>query len=76
MTSPRHLSLFLILGLFWGISPSLYRHWGVLGMPVTHVIVLTGIGVAARPGADLPAARHRLDRAASGCSSSGWAAPC
>lgn len=47
MTSPRHLSLFLTLGLFWGISPSLYRHWGVLGMPVSHIIFLTGIGVAA-----------------------------
>lgn len=46
MTSPRHLSLFVALGLFWGISPSLYRHWGLLGMPVTHVIFLTGMGVA------------------------------
>jgi drug/metabolite transporter (DMT)-like permease len=45
MTSPRHLSLFLILGLFWGISPSLYRHWGVVGMPVSHVIAVTGFGV-------------------------------
>jgi len=47
MTPPRHLSLFITLGLFWGVSPSLYRYWGVLGMPVSHVIVLTGIGVAA-----------------------------
>lgn len=47
MTSPRHLSLFIILGLFWGVSPSLYRHWGVLGVPVSHIIVLTGLGVAA-----------------------------
>ena len=47
MTTPRHLSLFITLGLLWGVSPSLYRHWGVLGMPVSHVIVLTGIGVAA-----------------------------
>jgi hypothetical protein len=47
MTSPRHLSLFLTLGLFWGVSPSLYQYWGLLGMPVSHVIVLTGIGVAA-----------------------------
>lgn len=47
MTTPRHLSLFIALGLFWGISPSLYRHWGVLGMPVSHIIFLTGIGVAA-----------------------------
>jgi len=45
MTSPRHFSLFLALGLFWGVSPSLYRHWGVLGMPVSHVIALTGFGV-------------------------------
>ena len=47
MTSARHLSLFLTLGLFWGVSPSLYQYWGLLGMPVSHVIVLTGIGVAA-----------------------------
>ena len=47
MTSPRHLSLFIALGLFWGISPSLYRHWGVLGMPVSHIIFLTGTGVSA-----------------------------
>lgn len=45
MTSARHLFLFVSLGLFWGVSPSLYRHWGVLGMPVSHVIVLTGLGV-------------------------------
>jgi drug/metabolite transporter (DMT)-like permease len=45
MTSPRHLSLFLTLGLFWGVSPSLYRHWGEIGMPVSHVIVVTGFGV-------------------------------
>ena len=45
MTSPRHLAFFVSLGLFWGISPSLYRHWGVLGMPVSPVIVFTGIGV-------------------------------
>ncbi len=46
MTSARHLSLFIVLGLFWGVSPSLYRHWGVMGMPVPHVIFLTGTGVA------------------------------
>ena len=45
MTSPRHLAYFLSLGLFWGISPTLYRHWGVLGVPVSHVIFLTGMGV-------------------------------
>jgi drug/metabolite transporter (DMT)-like permease len=46
MTSFRHINYFVALGLFWGISPSLYRHWGVLGMPVSHVIVITGLGVA------------------------------
>lgn len=46
MTTPRHLLYFLALGLFWGVSPSLYRHWGILGMPVSHVILLTGFGVA------------------------------
>jgi drug/metabolite transporter (DMT)-like permease len=45
MTSTRHLTLFLILGLFWGVSPSLYRHWGEIGMPVSHVILMTGFGV-------------------------------
>ena len=53
MTTPRHLSLFITLGLFWGISPSLYRHWGMLGVPVSHIIVLTGIGVAAALAARL-----------------------
>lgn len=45
MTSPRHLAYFLSLGLFWGLSPTLYRHWGALGVPVSHVIFMTGIGV-------------------------------
>ncbi len=45
MTSPRHLAYFVALGLFWGVSPTLYRHWGAIGMPVSHVIVLTGLGV-------------------------------
>jgi drug/metabolite transporter (DMT)-like permease len=45
MTSPRHLFYFLALGMFWGVSPSLYRHWGILGVPVSHVILLTGFGV-------------------------------
>jgi len=45
MTSPRHLAYFVALGLFWGISPSLYRHWGHIGMPATHVIVVMGLGV-------------------------------
>ena len=54
MTSPRHLSLFLTLGLFWGVSPSLYQHWGMLGMPVSHVIVMT-VFDAVFPRSVLPA---------------------
>jgi drug/metabolite transporter (DMT)-like permease len=46
MTSLRHLIWFFSLGLFWGISPSLYKHWGEIGMPASHVIVMTGAGVA------------------------------
>lgn len=46
MTSLRHLVWFLSLGLFWGVSPSLYKYWGDIGMPASHVIVLTGAGVA------------------------------
>jgi drug/metabolite transporter (DMT)-like permease len=47
MTSPRHLFWFLALGLFWGVSPVLYKHLSDIGMPVSHTIVFTGIGVGA-----------------------------
>lgn len=45
MTSPRHFAYFLALGLFWGVSPSLYRHLSQIGMPVSHTIMITGLGV-------------------------------
>ncbi len=45
MTSIRHLTWFLALGLFWGVSPSLYRYLADIRMPETHTIVLTGFGV-------------------------------
>jgi drug/metabolite transporter (DMT)-like permease len=45
MTSPRHLAYFVALGLFWGLSPSLYRAMGEGRVPVTHIIVLSGLGV-------------------------------
>jgi drug/metabolite transporter (DMT)-like permease len=45
MTSPRHILWFLALGLFWGVSPTLYKHLANIGMPVSHTIVFTGIGV-------------------------------
>lgn len=45
MTSPRHIIWFLALGLFWGVSPVLYKHLANIGMPVSHTIFFTGIGV-------------------------------
>ncbi len=45
MTSPRHFAYFMSLGLFWGISPSLYKHLSLIGMPLSHTIAVTGFGV-------------------------------
>jgi drug/metabolite transporter (DMT)-like permease len=47
MTSPRHFSYFMLLGLFWGISPSVYKHLANVNMPVSQTIFITGIGVGA-----------------------------
>jgi drug/metabolite transporter (DMT)-like permease len=45
MTSHRHFTWFMLLGLFWGVSPSVYKHLATIGMPVTHTIFWTGLGV-------------------------------
>jgi drug/metabolite transporter (DMT)-like permease len=45
MTSPRHFAWFMALGCFWGVSPAVYRHLAIVGIPETHTIVLTGLGV-------------------------------
>jgi drug/metabolite transporter (DMT)-like permease len=45
MTTPRHFAWFMALGTFWGVSPSVYKHLAVIGMPESHTIVLTGFGV-------------------------------
>ncbi len=42
----RHLAYFVALGLFWGISPSQYAYWGKAGVPVSHILVYTGFGLA------------------------------
>jgi drug/metabolite transporter (DMT)-like permease len=34
------------LGLFWGISPTFYKLMGEEGIPITHIIVLSGGGIA------------------------------
>ena len=48
--SPFHLIAFLLLGSFWGLSPSLYKLMGEASVPILHVIVYTGIGVGAAMG--------------------------
>jgi drug/metabolite transporter (DMT)-like permease len=40
-----HILMFVALGAFWGASPSFYKLLGASQMPITHIIVLTGIGV-------------------------------
>ena len=45
MTSPRHFAYFMSLGLFWGISPSMYKLLSNINMPFSHTIFVTGIGV-------------------------------
>jgi drug/metabolite transporter (DMT)-like permease len=45
MTSPRHFTYFMLLGLFWGISPSFYKLLANINMPFSHTIFVTGIGV-------------------------------
>jgi drug/metabolite transporter (DMT)-like permease len=47
MTTPRHFAWFLALGLFWGVSPSVYKHLANIQMPETHTVVFAGFGVGA-----------------------------
>ncbi|WP_119270511.1 DMT family transporter [Taklimakanibacter deserti] len=56
---PVHLLWFITLGCFWGLTPSLYKLMGEHGLPITHIIVYTGliVGVAL---ALVPLARGRL----------------
>lgn len=45
MKTPNHFLYFMLLGLFWGVSPSVYKHLSSIAMPITHTIFYTGIGV-------------------------------
>lgn len=45
MIISRHFLYFIFLGVFWGLSQSLYKEMALLGVPPSHVIVYTGIGV-------------------------------
>ncbi len=45
MKSPNHLLYFVLLGLFWGVSPSLYKYLADIQMPIIHTIFYTGMMV-------------------------------
>lgn len=45
MKTPNHFLYFILLGLFWGVSPSVYKHLSAVNMAVMHTIFYTGIGV-------------------------------
>ena len=45
MKQSNHFLYFMFLGLFWGVSPSLYKHLSKINMPITHTIFYTGVGV-------------------------------
>jgi drug/metabolite transporter (DMT)-like permease len=45
MHSSRHFMYFMALGLFWGMSPALYKHLSAISMPVSHTVAITGLGV-------------------------------
>ena len=46
MIISRHFLYFIFLGLFWGLSQSLYKAMALLHVPPTQVIAYTGFGVA------------------------------
>jgi len=45
MGNLRHFFYFISLGLFWGLSPTLYKFWSIEAIPVSHILVITGLGV-------------------------------
>lgn len=40
-----YIAALVALGLFWGLSPSLYKLMGEMGIPISHIVVFTGAGV-------------------------------
>jgi drug/metabolite transporter (DMT)-like permease len=56
---PVHLLWFIVLGCFWGLTPSFYKLMGDAGLPITHIIVYTGLIVGAAL-AVVPWAKGRL----------------
>jgi drug/metabolite transporter (DMT)-like permease len=42
---PNHFISFLLLGMFWAVSPSVYKHLADVQMPVSHSVVMSGLAV-------------------------------
>jgi len=61
MILSRHVLYFISLGIFWGLSPSLYRFMGEARVPVSHIIVYTGIAVGLALWAVAWSVRGRID---------------
>lgn len=45
MSAVRQILFVLGLGTFWGASPALNKALGLAGVPVTHILVASGLGV-------------------------------
>ena len=45
MSTFKHSGSLIGLGLFWGLSPSLYKFLGEAGVPIAQIIVISGAGV-------------------------------
>lgn len=57
----RHLLYFMVLGLFWGLSPSLYRAMAEAAVPISHIIAYSGLGVGLSLAAVRLVAAQRLN---------------
>ena len=45
MNSPNRFPHFMLLGLFWGFSPSVYKYLADIQMPVSHTVAFSGLAV-------------------------------
>ena len=57
-----YAAYFVLLGAFWGLSPSIYKVLGPAGIPITYIIVLSGIGVGLAICGRILAGHNAIDR--------------
>ncbi len=74
MIISRHFLYFIFLGLFWGLSQSLYKAMALQDMPISHVIVYAGFGVGLGLVVAARLAGTKLDYSGRSLFSA-WAAP-